>query len=82
MTSRPIDAVLSRLEKVQKTRGGWTARCPSHEDRTPSLSVTEASDSTVLLHCWAGCSTERVLAALDLSWHDLFPQQPRRRGRT
>ena len=44
-------------------RGVGDVHCPSHQDRAPSLSVTER-DTKTLLHCQAGCSQESVLAAL------------------
>ena len=47
----------------RRTGGGWMARCPAHEDRTPSLSIRDA-DGTVLVRCHAGCAQERVIAAL------------------
>ena len=40
------------------------ARCPAHQDRTPSLSIGAADDGKVLIHCHAGCSQEFVIAAL------------------
>lgn len=43
---------------------GWTARCPAHDDRTPSLSIHESNGNKVLVHCHAGCDQERVIAAL------------------
>jgi len=49
----------------------WTARCPSHADRHPSLSITQG-ERGVLLKCWAGCRTEDVLAAMGLTLRDLF----------
>ena len=49
------DALLSRLDGVKKTgHGQWIARCPAHEDRSPSLSIAE-KDDRVLVHCHAGC---------------------------
>ena len=48
----------------RKAGGGWTARCPAHDDRTPSLSIREADDNKVLVRCHAGCDQERVIAAL------------------
>ena len=42
----------------RKARGGWMARCPAHDDHTPSLSIAEAADGKVLVHCHAGCAQE------------------------
>jgi hypothetical protein len=41
----------------------WIARCLAHRDRTPSLTITER-DGRVLLHCFAGCTQDAVIAAL------------------
>jgi hypothetical protein len=43
---------------------GWTARCPAHDDRTPSLSIRDTHDNKVLVRCHAGCGQERVIAVL------------------
>lgn len=53
---------------VQALGGRWTGshgmcRCPAHEDRTPSLSVSQEHDR-ILVHCFTGCSQDAVLAAL------------------
>lgn len=67
------EEILSRLEGVKrngKTR--WVARCPAHEDRSPSLSIGEAEDGRVLIHCFAGCGAAEVMSALGLSLTDLF----------
>src|SRR5438105_11788161 len=50
----PVDNVLSRLEKVKQAGRGWVARCPAHDDRNPSLSITVGRDAQVLLYCHAG----------------------------
>jgi hypothetical protein len=39
------------------------ARCPAHDDRTPSLSVS-LGQKAILFHCFAGCDQQSVLAAL------------------
>ena len=71
----PIDIVLDRFpSKPRRSGAGWMARCPTHDDRTPSLSISEAADGKVLLHCWAGCTAESVLVASGLRWRDLFPR--------
>ena len=67
------DTLLSRLDKVRGTRSGWSACCPAHEDRSPSLSVAETSDGTVLVRCFAGCSASDIVAAVGLNLSDLFP---------
>jgi hypothetical protein len=68
-------ALLDRLERVKQTAPGrWLARCPAHEDRSPSLSIRELDDGRVLLNDFGGCPTSDVLAALGLSMGDLFPR--------
>lgn len=78
-TPHGIDALLSRLDRVRPAGDGkYTARCPAHEDKSPSLSVRETSDGTVLIHCFAGCHTKDVLTAVGLGWSALFPDNPER----
>lgn len=68
------ETLLNHLHKVHnKGSGKWVACCPSHEDKTPSLAVTELSDGHILIHCFAGCSPEEVLASVGLQMTDLFP---------
>ena len=43
-----LHALLNRLESVKKVKDGWKARCPAHDDRDPSLSVSEAIGGRVL----------------------------------
>jgi hypothetical protein len=73
-----IDEFVSRLDRARKQAGGWVARCPAHEDRIPSLSVGEGADGRVLVHCFAGCTVDAVVAALGLTVVDLFPDGHRR----
>jgi putative DNA primase/helicase len=47
-----------------RTGSGWIARCPSHDDQTPSLSLSEGNDGKVLVHCHAGCGQATVIDAL------------------
>ena len=54
----------------------FQARCPAHGDRSPSLSIGEGLDGRVLLHCFAGCHTDAILAALNLSRKDRFQGPP------
>ena len=72
------------LEGVRETGAdSWVARCPSHEDRSPSLAVREVDEGKVLIHCFAGCNVGEVVAAVGLQLSDLFPEKPKehyRRG--
>lgn len=72
--SENLDKILSRLKKVKQTKNGYVALCPAHDDKHPSLSVTEASDR-ILIHCFANCRPKDILYALGLEIRDLFPQE-------
>lgn len=80
-----VGELLLRLEGVRGRNGSWSAKCPAHDDRTPSLSVKETSDGRILMHCFGGCGAVDVLASLGLKLTDLFLEplshfMPRRRG--
>ena len=69
------DVLLSRLDKVRKAGPGkWTACCPSRDDKSPSLSIRELDDGTVLLHDFGGDDVETILAAVGLTFSDLYPE--------
>ena len=71
-----IDVLLSRLNGVRENGADkYMARCPAHEDRSPSLAVKECDDGRVLIHCFAGCETQDVLDAVGLTFGDLMPEQ-------
>jgi hypothetical protein len=76
----PLSQLLQRLELVKKSGSGFSARCPVHDDHSPSLSIKEGDDGRVLVHCHAGCPPQEVVAALGLTMPDLFPAngKPRR----
>lgn len=71
-----VENLLSRLDKVKRTGAGrWLARCPAHNDKSPSLSVRELDDGRVLAHCFTGCEVAAVLAAAGLTFDDLYPER-------
>lgn len=78
--TRPIENVLARFSNVKPLSADrWIASCPilnhgqGRGDRNPSLSVAEADDGTVLLNCFAGCTSESIVSAIGLTMADLFP---------
>ena len=68
------------LLSAKPNGAGWIAKCPAHEDRQPSLSIDEGADGKVLLKCFAGCTTENIVAAIGLTLRDLFPTRSRSRS--
>ena len=51
------------------------ARCPAHDDRNPSLSIS-LKEGKILIYCFAGCAPEAVLGAVGLTWRDLREPDP------
>src|SRR4051794_2777848 len=53
-------------EELTRELGGknGVARCPAHDDRTPSFSIRDSDDGSVLVHCFTGCSQADVIDAL------------------
>lgn len=72
----PAEKLLARLEGVKRTGPHtWRAKCPTREDRHPSLDIRERSDGALLLIDRAGISSAGdILDAVGLSLSDLFPQ--------
>lgn len=75
MRLKPSERLLPLLEGVRRSGDGWSARCPAHDDKHPSLSVRETADDTVLVRCHAGCETQAILDAVGLKFSDLFPER-------
>lgn len=77
-----LEKVLSCLDKVRSSgRNRWTACCPAHKDKSPSLAITETSNGVVLLKCFAGCTAQQIVTAIGLNMRDLFPgSAPARSG--
>lgn len=57
---------------ARRATAGWLARCPAHDDRRPSLSISEGRDGRTLVRCFAGCAPESITNALGLKLGDLF----------
>ena len=69
-----LDNLLSRLHKVRKNGKDFMACCPSHDDKSPSLTIAEKEDGRILLHCFAGCSADEVLCAVGMELKDVMPE--------
>ena len=79
--------ITSRLENVKGSGDKFTARCPCHDDKHNSLSVSQGDNDNILIHCHAGCLTENIVSTLGFNMSDLFHEAvpdkflDRRRGK-
>jgi hypothetical protein len=69
-----IENIIAKLDGPRQSGDSWSAKCPAHEDRNPSLSVTERTegDPGAVVFCHAGCSSEAVVSALGITVADLY----------
>jgi hypothetical protein len=71
-----MNPVFTNLQKFRPNGpNAWTACCPAHKDKSPSLSIKVTEDGKTLLHCYAGCSAESIVSALGICMGDLFPDR-------
>ena len=71
--------VHSLPEAIALARAGRASsiRCPSHEDRNPSLSIRPPGpDGWPRMKCFRGCDRVDILAAAGLKLRDLGPDRP------
>ena len=62
-----VEGLLCEHGSKRGDNGNW--QCPAHSDRNPSLSVGYGDGSTgVVIHCFAGCTRDDVLAELGTTW--------------
>ncbi len=76
----PFQRILRLISQKSKLhpipyRNGYMLCCPAHNDRSPSLSISEGNDGRVLLKCFAECSPHDICAAIGLTLKDLFPRK-------
>ncbi len=67
-----VEELVARLD-AKRSGNGWQARCPAHDDTSPSLSINLGDDGRILLHCFAGCQVDAICDALGISMKALSP---------
>lgn len=70
-----FNAILNGLGKVKKTgEGRYVAQCMFHEDKTPSVALTQKPDGVIMIHCF-GCGANGLdfCNALGIDPANLFP---------
>lgn len=71
-----LEDFLSRLKKVKNTGPNrWIACCPAHDDHSPSLTVGLGKSGGAVVHCFANCPVEAVMAAVGMDLSDLMPDE-------
>lgn len=74
VNNNALHMLLASLENVRQTStDSFIARCPAHNDQSPSLAIRETADGTILLHCFAGCSVHEICDAAGVDISELFP---------
>lgn len=70
-----FDEFCSRLNGVKGTGSKRTAKCPAHEDHTPSLSVSIGDNQNIVVYCHKGCTATEIVDSMGLSMKDLLMDQ-------
>lgn len=69
------EQIIQRFTVVRNSNDKCMCRCPAHNDRIASLSITyNRADKKTLMKCGAGCETNDVLECVGLSISDLFDE--------
>src|SRR5438046_1314051 len=66
-----INEIAQKLNGVRKSRDGFIAKCPAHDDEKQSLKIDETGGK-VLLNCFAGCPPQAIVEAMGIEWKELF----------
>jgi hypothetical protein len=69
------------LELVRRSGSGWVAKCPAHDDSSPSLSICVGNEGRILIKCHAGCAVPDIVSALGFQMSVLFGRPVMRRRR-
>ncbi len=71
-----LQLLLNRTNAKQVGESQWEARCPAHDDRSPSLSIALGTDRPVVATCHAGCSIEAISDAVGIALADFSRLPP------
>lgn len=69
-----FEQVASQLN-AKRVGSNTLAKCPAHEDKTASLSISEGTDGRVLMYCHAGCQVPDIARAMGVEISDLFAEE-------
>lgn len=72
ITAKEIAHALSGGKETRLSDNGYKCRCPTHDDKSSSLTVRDKSGK-ILIQCHAGCSNDTVIK--ELKARDLWPSK-------
>ena len=61
----------SKLEQGKLNNNSIVALCPSHNDKSPSLTASY-TDEKILVRCHAGCTFEEIVSSLGMKQFQFF----------
>lgn len=61
---------IAEIFNAKGSNGKYKALCPAHNDKNPSLSITQ-KEGVTLLHCFAGCNVYDIVKEVGLTIRDL-----------
>jgi len=65
------DLFCSKLEQVKHNNNSIVALCPSHNDKSPSLTASCNSEK-ILVKCQAGCTFKEIVSVLEMKQSQFF----------
>jgi len=72
---KTFDALVESTDAKQINSGDFKGTCPSHDDRTASLSL-KLTDDKIILNCYAGCDFNNIVRSLNINTKALFAKDP------
>jgi hypothetical protein len=61
----------SKLEQVKHNNNSIVALCPSHNDKSPSLTASY-TDEQIIVYCHAGCTFKEIVSSLGMDQSQFF----------
>lgn len=65
-SSREVEYLRKKLERVKRVDGKWSELCPAHSDQKASLRFGYGAKQGFLAYCFARCSFKQILDACDM----------------
>jgi hypothetical protein len=51
--------------RARQSATGWKLRCPAHDDRSPSFTVSRGDGGRPIVHCFGGCTFPEIARAIE-----------------